>query len=284
MIEIPIVGAITLGAGTILEKSILKNKKISIRLYQTISFFAIILVMLPLIYFFWKIDSQAFELKNILLFAGIIASSIIANLLIFYSEKREKVSTLEPARILEPLFTIMFALILSFFTIGIYERNPNVIIPALIAGIALIFPHIKKHHLNFNKYFIASIFGSLFFAVELVLSKPLLEFYSPISFYFIRCAAIFMISLVAFRPIFKPLRDKKTSLMILIASVIWVAYRMAVYFGYLQYGVTFTTLILMMGPIFIYILAHIFLKEKLNWKNILSSLVIIACILYAVLV
>ena len=241
--------------------------------------------MLPFLYFFWKIDySNALQLKNILLFAGIIASAIAANILIFYSEKWEKVTNLEPARILEPLFTILLALLLSFFTIGIYDRNFNVIIPAIIASLALVFPHIKKHHLNFNRYFLSAIFGSFFFALELVLSKPLLSFYSPISFYFIRCAAIFMISLVAFMPSLKPLKDKKTSLMILITGAIWVVYRIAIYFAYLQYGVTFTTLILMTGPILIYILANRFLKEKLNWENILSSLIIIACVIYAIFI
>jgi len=285
MVYIPILGALALAAGTVLERSILKGRKISIKLYQTISFFVIILVMLPFLYFFWKIDySNALQLKNILLFAGIIASAIAANILIFYSEKWEKVTNLEPARILEPLFTILLALLLSFFTIGIYDRNFNVIIPAIIASLALVFPHIKKHHLNFNKYFLAAIFGSFFFALELVLSKPLLSFYSPISFYFIRCAAIFMISLVAFMPSLKPLKDKKTSLMILITGAIWVVYRIAIYFAYLQYGVTFTTLILMTGPILIYILANRFLKEKLNWENILSSLIIIACVIYAIFI
>ena len=285
MVYIPILGALALAAGTVLERSILKGRKISIKLYQTISFFVIILVMLPFLYFFWKIDySNALQLKNILLFAGIIASAIAANILIFYSEKWEKVTNLEPARILEPLFTILLALLLSFFTIGIYDRNFNVIIPAIIASLALVFPHIKKHHLNFNRYFLAAIFGSFFFALELVLSKPLLSFYSPISFYFIRCAVIFMISLIAFMPSLKPLKDKKTSLMILITGAIWVVYRIAIYFAYMRYGVTFTTLILMTGPILIYILANRFLKEKLNWENILSSLIIIACVIYAIFI
>ena len=280
MIEIPLLGALALGIGTVLEKSILKNKKISIKLYQTISFFAIILVMLPFLYFFWKMDAQAFELKNILLFIGIIASALLANFFIFYSEKWEKVTNLEPARVLEPLFVILLALILSLFTTGLYDRNIKIIIPALIASIALIFPHIKKHHLSFNKYVIAAIIGSFFFALELVLSRLILNFYSPITFYFLRCALIFLISLLVFRPSLKPL-NKKISFMVLITGIAWVVYRIAIYFGYMKYGVTFTTLITMMGPIVIYIFANRFLKEKLNWKNIVSSLIIIACVIYA---
>ena len=258
-------------------------KKIDIKFYQTARFFSIIIATLPFIYFFWRVDSGAFQLKNILIFAGIILFSIIANLLIFYSLKWEKVTNLEPARILEPLFVVLLALLFSFF-FKEFEKNINVIIPAIIASLALVFPNIKKHHLRFNKYFIAAIFGSFFFALELILSNFILPFYSPITFYFIRCASIFLISLVVFRPKLKPLKDKKIPVLIFTTGAVWVAYRMALYFGYAEYGVTFTTLIIMLSPVFIYFIANRFLKEKLNWKNILSSVIIIACVLYAILV
>jgi drug/metabolite transporter (DMT)-like permease len=279
---IPILGALALSIGTILERIVLRIKKINIKLYQTASFFAIVLAMLPLLYFFWRIDQGAMQLKNILIFAGVILFSIIANLFVFYSLKWEKVTNLEPARILEPLFVVLLALVFSFF-FDEFERNLNVIIPAIIAAFALVFPHIKKEHLQFNRYFIAAIFGSFFFALELVLSRLILDFYSPITFYFLRCASIFIISAIAFRPKLKPLKDKKISILIFITGVTWVVYRVAVYFGYLKYGVTLTTLILMLSPVFIYLIANIFLKEKLNWKNILSSVIIIACIVYVLL-
>jgi drug/metabolite transporter (DMT)-like permease len=151
---LPIFGAIALASGTILEKIVLRKKKINIKLYQTAGFLAIVLVMIPFIFFFWKLDPAALELKNIFIFALVIFFSIIANLLIFYSLKWEKISNLEPARILEPMFVIILALIFSFFVTDLYERNLNIVIPAFIAAAALIFSHVKKHHLEFNKYYL----------------------------------------------------------------------------------------------------------------------------------
>jgi drug/metabolite transporter (DMT)-like permease len=281
---IPVLGALALSIGTILEKIVLRIKKIDIKFYQTASFFSIVLACLPLVYFFWRVDyPNALQLKNILIFAGVVLFSIIANLFVFYSLKWEKITNLEPARILEPLFVILLALLLSFF-FREFDRNLNVIVPAIIASIALVFPHIKRHHLKFNKYFIAAIFGSFFFALELVLSNFILQFYSAITFYFLRCLAIFLISLLIFRPKLKPLKDKKIPVLIFVTGAVWVAYRMALYFGYAKYGVTFTTLIIMLSPVFIYFIANRFLKEKLNWKNIASSLIIIGCVLYAILI
>ena len=284
MIQIPILGALALATGTILEKIVLIKKNMNIKLYQTACFFAIVLTMLPFIYFFWRLDSSALQWQNILIFAGVIIISLIANMFVFYSMKWEKITKLEPARILEPLFIILLAIIFSLFIdSGLYERNFKVIIPALIAGAALIFSHIKKDHLKLNKYIIAAIFGSFFFALELIISRLILNYYSPITFYFIRCSSIFLISLIAFRPKLKSI-DKKSGGIILITGAIWAIYRIVIYWGYTNLGIIFTTLIIMLGPIFIYLLAWKFLKEKIRWKNILAALIILACVVYAVLI
>lgn len=283
MIWIPILGAIALASGTILQKLILRVRKVNIKLYQSSEFLAIVIAMLPFIYFFWQVDSQALELKNILLFGLVIIFSIIANLLVYYSMKWEKVSNLEPAKILEPLFVILLAIVFSFLVSEtLYERNLKIIIPALLSGVALIFSHVKKHHLKFSKYFIAAIFGSFFFALELIITRLILDFYSPISFYFVRCASIFLISFIAFKPNFKEL-NTKVKWEVFAIGFIWVAYRVAVYYGYLELGVIFTTLLIMLGPLFIYLFAWKFLKEKLNWRNIVAAGIIVASILYAIL-
>jgi drug/metabolite transporter (DMT)-like permease len=281
MIYLPILGSIALAGGTVFEREILKKKGMDIKKYQTIEFLAIVIVMLPLLYFSWKVNSQALELKNILIFAGVIICAIIANLFIFYSMKGEKISNLEPARMLEPLLTILLALLFSLFFTGLYDNNTKVIIPALIAGVTLILSHVKREHLNFNKYFLAAMVGSFFFALELIISVLILNYYSSITFYFIRCTAIFLISLIIFRPKLSNLNGK-FKLKMLFVGIIWVVYRVATYYGYLKIGVISTTLILMLGTVFVYIFAKIFLKEKISTRNIIASVVILACIAYAI--
>lgn len=283
MFYFPILGAVALATGIVLQKTILKKRKINIKLFQSAEFLAITLALLPFIYFFWKIDSQAFLTKNLLIFSAIIIFSIAANLFTYYSMKWEKVSNLEPAKMLEPLFVILLAILFSYLVSEtLFERNLKVIIPALIAGAALIFSHIRKHHLDFNKYFIAAILGSFFFALELVLTRLILDFYSPTTFYFLRCSTIFLISFLAFKPKFSKL-NKKIKLEILGLGFIWAFFRVIIYYGYLELGVIFTTLMVMLGPIFIYLFAWKFLKEKLDKRNIIASIIIITSVLYAIL-
>jgi len=280
MIYFPILGAIALAGGTIFEREILKRKGMDIKKYQTIEFLGIVIILIPLLYFFWKFNLQALELKNILIFIGVVIAAIIANLFTFYSMKGEKINNLEPAKMLEPLFTIILAIIFSFFVQGLYERNTQIIIPALIAGITLILSHVKREHLNFNKYFLAAIVGSFFFALELIVSNLILNLYSPVTFYFLRCSAILLISFIIFRPKLSNI-ENKLKLKMLLVGAIWVVYRVVTYYGYIKIGIISTTLILMLGPIFIYLFAKIFLKEKINTRNIIASIIILVCVLYA---
>ncbi len=280
---VPILSAIGLGAGTTLEKVVLRKRKIGSKIFQAAAFLAIVLVMIPFLYFFWKVDSQALSFTNILIMAGVVIGSVLANVFALYALKWDKINHIEPARLVEPLFTILLAIVFSFiFGEALYERNMKIIGAALVAGAALIFSHIRKHHLEFNKYFIAAILGSFFFALELVVSRLILDYYSPLSFYFIRSFFVFVVSFVIFRPKFSRI-DKKARWEILIASAIWVFYRIMLYYGYIELGVIFTTLILMLGPLFIYLFAWKWLKEKLDWRNITASAIIIASVFYALL-
>ena len=231
-------------------------------------------------FFFWKIDPKALELRSILIMIGVVASSITANLLIFYAEKREKISELEPMRLFQPLFIMFLAFI--FYTAE-RQTSIHVLGAALIAALALVFSHIKKHHLKLNKYMIAALLGSFFFALELAISRSILQYYNPLSFYFVRCLLVFITAFLIFRPSTKSFSKNTWHHMIIIAAI-WIFYRGLVYFGYLNYGVIFTTLIFLLAPIFLYALARIFLKEKLTWRNIIATIIILACVAYALLI
>ena len=283
MIYLPIIGAIALASITILERIVLRKRKISTRFFLSAAFLTSVIVMLPLLYFFWDVSPEALQLKNILIFLVIITLSIFANLSVFYAFKWEKVSKLEPALIMEPLFVVLLAFVFSFFFAGLYERDPQIIIPAIIAGGALIYSNIKKHHISINKYFLAAILGSFLYASELIVTRLILDYYTPISFYFVRCSAIFLLSLLIFKPHMTKL-SSRVKWEIFIIGVLWVVFRVIVYYGYLALGVVFTTLLIMLGPVFVYLFARVFLKEKLELRNIIAAIIIVACVLYVVLV
>lgn len=280
---IPIVGSVLEGAGNIIDKKIVITHRVNYKNCTVYGFLALVLVMLPLIFFFWEIKPEAYSIINILIFMSVVLFSILANILVFFSLKRENVTELEPIRLMQPLFIVLLAFIFSFFFVAYStERNYSILILALIASIALIASHVKKHHLILNKYIIAAILGSFFFAIELVISKAILPYYSSLTFYFLRCLLIFLITAFIFHPSIKSIKTK-TKILMLISGVIWVIYRLILYYGYLTLGVVFTTILFILSPIFIFLFARIFLKEKILLRQIIASIVIIACVIAAII-
>ncbi len=283
MFYIPIIGALLEATGMIIEKKTLKKKNINYKNYIVYSFLTIICVITPFLFFFWQLKPEAFQFKNILIFSIIVIIALCANLFIFYSLKRESLSEFEPISMMQPLFVILLAFLLSFF-IPIYsnEKNPFILILALIASIALIAAHINKKHLVLNKYIIAALIGSFLFAIELVLSKTILPYYSSWSFYFLRCLFILFISYLIYRPSFKKI-DKQSHYMTWGVSLIWVIYRVILYWGYEKLGIIYTTVVLsILTPVLIFVFARIFLKEKITKRQIISAVIILICIIIAI--
>ena len=281
----PIIGSIALASSAIVERITLKRKEVTIKFYETYIFLGIVLVMLPFLAFFWNVELNALELKNILVLLLVVLFSIVANYFLFSSMKRGKLEKIEPAKLTQPILIVIFTLLLSFiFGSNIYERNYSVVIPALIAGSALIFSHIRSHHLKFSKPFRFALIASVFFALELVLSNLILENYSSFSFYFIRSFLIFFFSWLIFRPKLKHSVERKVYFQVLAAAAILVVYRVAIYSGYSSIGIIPTTLGIMLAPIFVYLFSWLILKEKIHWRNVLASIVILACVLYTVFV
>ena len=269
-------GAQTETAGTILEKRVLK--KIKFQSYQTFGFLAITLVILPFLFFgFWQVSPEAWQFNNLIILGFVIIISTIANYLTFVGLNRENLTEFEPLRLFQPLFVILLAFL---FYVSERTTSLNILIPALIASSALIFSHINKHHLKFNKYALATLFGSLFFAIELVASKSILPYYDPLSFYLVRCFFVFLFSWMLFRS--KLSSTKGLKMQIILIAAIWVAYRFLLYTGYGLYNIIFTTLMFILAPVLIYLSAIIFLKERPAWKNTVAAIVILICVGYAI--
>lgn len=279
MILLPLAGSLALSLTTFMEKLGLRVKRISPTHFVTAVFIVALILMIPFMFFFGHVNNEIFETKNLLIFVGIVVAGILTNILYYEAIKWEKISQIAPINLMQPLFVVLLA-----FAIFPSERNWNIIIPAVIAASALLFSHVKKHHLNFSKYALIALFANIIGAVEIILIKEVLYLFTPLSMYFYRSLFITLFFMITFRPnILKEIRGKERWI-VLVTGFLWVAFRVLSFYGYLQLGVVFTTLILMLAPIFLYFLAWKFLKEKLDWRNIVAAAFIIAAVLYAILI
>jgi drug/metabolite transporter (DMT)-like permease len=278
LIPLAITGSLSEAFGMMTGKKILRWHKANVEDWISYSFLAIVLVSVPLVLFFWKIVPEAWGAFGLLMLGIIVFVSIIANLFNSYSMKKENLSELEPMKLFQPLFVILFALL-----IYPVERESSIwiITLAIIASLALIISHVEKEHLKINKYMIFMLLASILFGLELALSKMILPFYNPITFYFVRSLLIFLLTLPFFAKNLGKI-TKSTAKLYFLSGAAWVLFRGLVYYGYIEFGVVFTTLIFMLTPIFLYTFSKIFLKEKLSVKNIIASIVIVGCVAGAI--
>jgi len=284
MFYIPIIGSFFEAALAVIEKKVLRKHNINAVNFTMYSFLSIIIVMLIPLYFFWKVTPEATQLTNLLIFISIVVTSVFANITFAYSLKRENLSEMEPIRLMQPLFILLIAFSLSFFFSAYYnERNYPILILSLIASLTLILSHVTKRHLKMDKYILAGIIGNFLFALEVVISKSILPYYSSFTFYFLRSLFIFIICIVIWHPKIKPLK-KGTRNLFFIMGIIAVIYRLIIYYGYQNIGIIMTTILFLLSTILIYISAAVFLKEKIKKQQIISSIVIITCIIISIII
>lgn len=272
---VPIIASVSGSLEVFLNKYILSKERVNYKLFTALSFIVISVIMLIISPFLFEYNKSFFDPFNILFFIVIVIIGTIANVLLFKGMKKEKLTEADSMIVFGGFFTIL----LSIF-IYADERNPYILIPALIASAALILSHIKKHHVKFHKAALLILIATLLFAVENVIIKYLLRTYNPFTLYFLRCVFIALLLGFVFKPDFKKL-SKKKYFHLAVAQVFIIIQLVLTYYSYKHYGVVYTSLILTLLPILVYIYAVIWLKEKLEMKKTIAGIVILVCVVVA---
>jgi drug/metabolite transporter (DMT)-like permease len=114
-------------------------------------------------------------------------------------------------------------------------------------------------------------------AIEMIFIKILLAVYSPVALYTIRTFLVFVVLAIFLRPNFEGLNYKKTLIMAGTAFLA-VIQMVLIYTSVGREGLVFTTLILILTPILIFIFSIIFYKEKFSIRTLILYIIIIACI------
>lgn len=272
----PFIAAFSQAGSATLDKLIISKQGVGFKLYLVASFFLVFLITLPFFIAFGRIGKEATEIYWIgLLIAGVILGSAI-NFLFYFGLEHQTLTEIQPVRLLAPIFTIILASIVFK-----EERNSIVILLAILASLTLIWSHIEKRHLTLNKYLLPILLYSVVVSpVGTVVTKQLLTVYSPFAFEFIKSGLVFLVLLFFMRTSFKALNRENVGYLVatnILTTICWIL----VFYSYTWIGVVRTVLILTLYPMLVYIFARIFLKEKLYWKNIVATIIILICVVYA---
>lgn len=273
----PLGAAVFQAASSTLDKVTLSIKKVTYKSYNGISFPLIFLFTL-IIFLIIKpnISLENFTPTIIILITISTILSLITNLLYYRALKSDLLSEMQTFSLLSNIPLILLSMIIFSD-----ERNPVIILLAIVSAIVLIWSHYEHHHLKISRktlpYFIWIILIAPFGGI---ISKTLLKTLDPISLQLIRdffIATIFII--IFFKSIKQTPRKAYLPLILtnLLTTIAWILY----FFSYQKSGIIYTILIFSLEPLLVYITSLILLKEKTNLKKIIAFIIILIAIILA---
>lgn len=271
----PFLSALAQVGGVIVDKITLTRRQVSIHVFVPILFLFLFLTTAILYPFLGDISLKFFEPYYLLIFLAMLFTAVIWNIFYYQGVQAEKVHEFELIVMFQPLLTILLA---AFFLRG--ESNLRVEITAIVAATFLVIAHINEAHLKITPGAYKLVLAVVFMSIELILVKILLDVLSPVALYSIRTGVIFIFFFLLWRPQINKVANQNTVL-ILSSALLGTTQMVSKFYGFERYGVVYTSLILILAPILVYIVSTIFLHEKLKFRTVVSVIVILACIIYA---
>ncbi|MFA5270163.1 MAG: DMT family transporter [Patescibacteria group bacterium] len=240
--------------------------------YLFIFIVAVGLITLP-----WTghIDQLAFSPRYIILVLLMVVLAANYNLLYYYGLKHERVSQLEPLLLFNPLLTVVIAGL-------IYpdERSWQIYLSVGLAAMLLIWARWHAGSITLDKAMWAMVGFAVLYGIEVAIIRQLLEMYSPISLYLVRClaTALFLWILGRGRMPMISWRQATYFLGLAISAVVVTS---LVYLSYHTQGISSTIMVMIISPVLVYSLSAVVLKEKISPRDVIASIGVVLLVLWA---
>lgn len=271
----PFIAALTQAGGIILDKIILTRQRVEVRIFIPILFIFLFLMSAILLPWLGWIHWELFSPKYIGLFAAMIGLAFFWNIFYYYGAQAEKVHEFELIIMGQPLLTILLA---GALFAG--ERNWYVLIAAIIAACALIFSKLSREHLTFSREMWGLVWAVLLMSAELIVIKLLLVILSPVALYALRTGILALCFYFYYRPHLKVISQTHYAL-VATSAALGSIQMITKFYGFETLGIVYTSLILIMAPVLVYIASGILLHERIKARTIISAVIILGCIIFA---
>lgn len=277
MFLIPFLAVVADVSGKVLEKIALSRKRMAINTYLPLLFLLLFFVSSLLSPIFGAIDrSLVFQMKYLLLLVLMIVLAVVWNILSASSMQKEKLYEHEMILMLSPALTIILA---SIFNPADFDLK--IFGAAMVAAIFLIVARLEKGYIKFNQYTYNMLVAIVLQSFEAIVINALLQkVYSPVSLYAFRTGFVFLFYLIYFRPHFN-LISRDNFKLTLYSAFLGALCMILRFYGYKDLGIIQTTLILIVSPVFLYLISARYFHERIGLKAKISAGIILLCIAYA---
>jgi drug/metabolite transporter (DMT)-like permease len=273
----PIVASLAKAGGIMVDKFLLSLRAITVSKFVVWLFIFLTIFTLPFLFIDSSISLEALSVRNISLFFLMVGLAGFWNILYYKSIQSETVQEFEPILMLSPLVVILITPL--FFP---DEVSRVVFYIAIVAGASLALSHLEKSHLKFSKDSLGLVLAIVVMSFETIVIRELLFFFSPAALYFFRCLFLVLVFLVVFKDKLL-LANRFDYFGVGLSAILGVAQMLAIFYGYQNIGLVFTTLVISIAPVLVYLYCFIVLKEKFRLRKVIGGVVILACVILAYL-
>lgn len=247
-----------------------------------ITFSSMLIILFGFIAFFGSEFTFPSSILVIVL-VSMVFISFLKNFWEFRGVKLKDLAYREPISNLQPLLTSFMAFFL-FPT----EREIKYIVGIFLAILVLYFVNNKKkssHHFKLDK-------GTLFLIGSMICSAVLENIYkfglrdlAPEYLYLVRVLGILILTVIfQYSHLFENKYEKKQLGFGFLAGLFYTCGFLAKLFAIKSVGLNFTILIYSAGPSLVYLISHLFLKEEVHFRQVLSSFLIILIVVVTLLI
>ena len=270
---LPLISSILQAGAFTLDKVTLSLRNITYRTYIGVGFpiyWAVVLVIFLVVQppLFPTMDETMW-----LLLLAAIAFNFGNNIIYYRALDRDRLGELQTIDLFR---TIPIILVTSFLFAD--ERNPIIVIAALVASLAIIWSHWQNHHFAIRKNTLQFLAWGLVSApLGASVAKILLRTWNPVSLWLVEDAVISVLAIALYHNEFKK-TSRRLLLYLTLISILsatgWILYG----YSYQQLGVVYTTLVFSLHPMLVYLASIFFLKEKPHWKKSAAFAIVLASI------
>lgn len=274
MLEV-IFSSLGYAGGVATDKVVLDKRRVPVMRFIPLLFIWLAIITAIFLPMWGRIDYSILHLaKPLIIFALMIAVAVTWNIFYYQGIQKENLAEFELIMLFTPLATVLLA---EIFIPS--ERNIQVFVAGLISSFALIASRFRRYHLKLSFLAKRTMLAMILMSFESILIKYLLTYFSPVSLYFVRTTIVAVIFIVLYRPKLFSMSLMAYSLTI-ISAIFGVMQMVLKFYGFQNLGIIETTMILLLGPILVYIISYFYFHEMLYKRDLLAMIVIVASILY----
>ncbi|OGZ56306.1 MAG: hypothetical protein A3G60_00915 [Candidatus Ryanbacteria bacterium RIFCSPLOWO2_12_FULL_47_9c] len=273
----PLLAAVFQAGSLTLDKFVLSGHRVAHKTYIGVSFPLIFLIALVLFLLFRPpLNSELFSGYSGSLIVASAFLAVASNLIYYRALEGDQLSEIESLDILQTLPIIFISSII--FT---DERKVVVVIPAIIASLAIIWSHWEHHHITIRRYTKLFFLRVLCVApLSAVILKILLATWNPLSLELVRSGIVALLLSPLFFAHAHEVKDSAMRYIVLtniLTTIAWIL----LYFGYRELGVVHTVLILSIQPLLVWGASILFLREKFKLRKFIAFVVVLISIAVA---